>query len=77
MNKFDSVFNSIDQDKSGGLNLEEFKIFINKLYENEMAVSDEAVENAFKFIDKSKNGVLDKLELEEKLPMYFPGIFDN
>ena len=77
MDRFDQLFAFIDKDKSGELNMEEFKLFIDKMYENDMGVSNEAIENAFKFIDKGKNGTINKEELKNKLPMYFPEIFDN
>jgi Ca2+-binding EF-hand superfamily protein len=75
--KFEKVFDSIDKNISGYLDYEEFKIFIIEMYKDTMEPSENAIKEAFHYIDKNKGGSISKSELKERLPMIFPGIFDE
>ena len=57
--QIDEMFNSIDTDKNGSIDIEEFKTAFRKFFPN---VPDFALEGVFRLEDSDGNGVLDYFE---------------
>lgn len=71
------MFNSVDLDKNGVIDYDEFKLLMEQHLKNEPMTEEQELREAFKAFDRDGNGKIDAAELKQAMTSLGESVGDN